>query len=332
MLKLLYCGEDTECSRLGLIPTSLTSSRIPTLPSSTVCTHLSLPYPPPLYVHTSPYTVYTIQWPLIALYSIVHTYIMVRVCSTVLSLWCVCTYHTHICIETSNFSCVYACVCSRHVSQWRRLVSVVPVRSPVCSCSHPETALLPLVYWTTVVSIYHWLSVVVPIESGHEDNEVDGEDGNPAMIAGIITRENAGHFWRAGASTQYCTSNASLFPTCTFERWRLGRGTASVRHRRVQRMPSNGGEFSRWLDRSAHISRGAVCKNVLKCFVFFGPPHVFTFTKKQAKRQNEQQQQQKKKKERHKGGSGHAVHEFGPCALTRRTDVYKYVKSRCSYH
>jgi hypothetical protein len=35
MLKLLYCGEDTECSRLGLIPTSLTSSRIPTLPSST---------------------------------------------------------------------------------------------------------------------------------------------------------------------------------------------------------------------------------------------------------------------------------------------------------
>ena len=58
----------------------------------------------------------------------------------------VCTFHTHICIETSNFSCVYACVCSRHVSQWRRLVSVVPVRSPVCSCSHPETALLPLVY------------------------------------------------------------------------------------------------------------------------------------------------------------------------------------------
>jgi WD40 repeat protein len=30
MLKLLYCGEDTECSRLGLIPTSLTSSRIST--------------------------------------------------------------------------------------------------------------------------------------------------------------------------------------------------------------------------------------------------------------------------------------------------------------
>ena len=35
-------------------------------------------------------------------------------------------------------------------------------------------------------SIYHWLSVVVPIESGHEDNEDEGEDGNPAMSAGKI--------------------------------------------------------------------------------------------------------------------------------------------------
>ena len=37
-----------------------------------------------------------------------------------------------------------------------------------------------------------------------------------------------------------CTSQSSLFTICTFEPRRLERGTASVRHRRVQRMPSNG--------------------------------------------------------------------------------------------
>ena len=36
-----------------------------------------------------------------------------------------------------------------------------------------------------------------------------------------------------------------------------GKITASVSHRSLQRMPSNGGEFSRWLDR--RISRGSVC-------------------------------------------------------------------------
>ena len=36
--------------------------------------------------------------------------------------------------------------------------------------------------------------------------------------------------------------------------------TVSVSHRRLQRMPSNGGEFSGWLDRSA---RGSVCENVV---------------------------------------------------------------------
>ena len=61
------------------------------------------------------------------------------------------------------------------------------------------------------------------------------------------------------ACSSMCTSNPSLLASCT---WRLGRGTASVSHRRLQCMPSNGGEFSRWLDRSAHIARQRVWKSV----------------------------------------------------------------------
>ena len=50
------------------------------------------------------------------------------------------------------------------------------------------------------------------------------------------------------ACSSICTSNPSLFPSCTFEPRRLGRGTASVSDRSLQRMPSNGAEFSRWLE------------------------------------------------------------------------------------
>ena len=47
----------------------------------------------------------------------------------------------------------------------------------------------------------------------------------------------------------------------------MGSGTASVSHRMLQRMPSNGGEFSGWLDRSAHIARQRVKmrKNLEMC-------------------------------------------------------------------
>ena len=59
-----------------------------------------------------------------------------------------------------------------------------------------------------------------------------------------------------------CTSNPSLFLSCTFEPWRL---RASASHWRLHSMPSNGGEFSGWLDRLAHISRRVkMCKNFLK--------------------------------------------------------------------
>ena len=45
--------------------------------------------------------------------------------------------------------------------------------------------------------------------------------------------------------------------SCTFEPWGLGRGTASVSHRRLQRMPWNRGEFS--LARSIRAFREAAC-------------------------------------------------------------------------
>ena len=53
--------------------------------------------------------------------------------------------------------------------------------------------------------------------------------------------------------------------------------SARAIHRRLQRMPSNGGEFSGWLDRSAHIARGSaasvkMCKNVRK------KPRMRTYT------------------------------------------------------
>ena len=41
-----------------------------------------------------------------------------------------------------------------------------------------------------------------------------------------------------------------------------GMGTASVSHRRLQCMLSNGGEFSGWLDRSAHIACVKLRKNL----------------------------------------------------------------------
>ena len=71
------------------------------------------------------------------------------------------------------------------------------------------------------------------------------------------------------AVTAYCTLAEGYLPyafsrgppgsCCTFE-------PASVSHRRLQRMPSNRGEFSRWLDRSAHIERHRVweCVKSLK--------------------------------------------------------------------
>ena len=65
------------------------------------------------------------------------------------------------------------------------------------------------------------------------------------------------------ACRSICTSNPSLFPSCTFELWRLGRGTVSVSHWSLQRMLSKGGETSRWLDR--RISRGSVCKLLKSC-------------------------------------------------------------------
>ena len=58
-------------------------------------------------------------------------------------------------------------------------------------------------------------------------------------------------FWRAHNECM-CTSHPSLFTTCTLEQRRLKRGTASVRHRRAQRMPPNGREFSCWLDSHGH--------------------------------------------------------------------------------
>ena len=52
----------------------------------------------------------------------------------------------------------------------------------------------------------------------------------------------------------------AILSSCTFEPWRFRRGTALVSHWRFQRMPSNGEEFSRWLDRSAHFVRQRVWK------------------------------------------------------------------------
>ena len=68
------------------------------------------------------------------------------------------------------------------------------------------------------------------------------------------------------ACSSICTSNPSLFPSCTFEPWRSGSCTASVSHRRLQRMPPNGGEFSGWLDRSTHIERVWKCVKIWKLF------------------------------------------------------------------
>ena len=63
------------------------------------------------------------------------------------------------------------------------------------------------------------------------------------------------------ACSSMCTSNPSVFAAWNHEDWEEVY-TASVSHRRLQRMPSNGGEFSRWLDGSAHIARQHVYKHL----------------------------------------------------------------------
>ena len=73
-----------------------------------------------------------------------------------------------------------------------------------------------------------------------------------------------------GSWQQYiCTSNP-IFLSCTFE-WRLGRGIASASHRRLQRMPSTGGEFSRWPVRWIGAYRERQRKRVTK-------PRMRTYT------------------------------------------------------
>ena len=62
------------------------------------------------------------------------------------------------------------------------------------------------------------------------------------------------------ACSSMCTCNPSV-RICKLHLGAMkGIYTASVSHRRLQRMPSNGGEFSSWLDRSAHIARHRRCK------------------------------------------------------------------------
>ena len=79
------------------------------------------------------------------------------------------------------------------------------------------------------------------------------------------------------------SSNPSLFPSCTFEQQGLGRGTASVSHQRLQRMPSNGGEFS--LARSIRPFREAACVKCEKIWKLYSDkkkrvtkPRMHTYT------------------------------------------------------
>ena len=61
------------------------------------------------------------------------------------------------------------------------------------------------------------------------------------------------------------TVSARAIPTCILDPRRLERRTASVRHRRAQRVPPYGREFSRWLE-IAHWEDQAACK-ILKCVI-----------------------------------------------------------------
>ena len=133
MLKMLYCGEEADCSRLGLIPTTLPPSHIPPLPSH--CT-----------VHTTVHlsTVLScvcfgaVRVVIISVYKY-YIYMCVCVCCVCVLLLCV---------------CVCVCVFSRHQSRWRRHVLAVPVWSLDWSCNHSETALPQPVHYMQCV-MYH---------------------------------------------------------------------------------------------------------------------------------------------------------------------------------